>query len=272
MVGVLRLEVGAHRRSVGRHVAALHDAAQRLARVLVVRGRHGAARELGEVGAQRPAATGSFRKHVGHPRVRLVARAHDLHGGQPALAVAFHDDDVVPVHAAHDVGALHLALHRLDARHLPRRGDHRLARPGGAVAVRVLTGIVDVEAHVAVVLHAAHVVTARDQLGYELLDKRRLARVMAAHDSEGRAGDVHHVHAPVLSAHKYSMAQRPSRHSPISFRRPFPRYDSLQTLSPPPLPPLQPTRPPTGRRCRQARRACGRRSGTGARRRAALGA
>lgn len=100
----------------------------------------------------------------------------------------------MPVHAAHDVGALHLALHRLDARHLPWCGDHRLARAGGAVAVRVLAGIVDVEAHVAVVLHAAHVIAARDQLGYELLDKRRLARVVATHDGEGRAGDVHHGH------------------------------------------------------------------------------
>lgn len=167
IVGVLRLEVPA-RGLVG----LLLGATQRLARIVVGR-RHGTARELREVGAQRPAAARALGEHGGHAGVRIVARAHDLDGGQPALAVPLHHHHVVAGHAAHDVGALRFALHRFDARHLPRSGNHRLARAGGAMAVRVLAGVVDVEAHMAVVLHAAHIVAALHQRSDELLDERR---------------------------------------------------------------------------------------------------
>ena len=61
---------------------------------------------------------------------------------------------------------------------------HRLAGAGGAVAVGVLAGVVDVEADMAVVLDAAHVVAACHQFGDQLLDERRLPRIVPADDGD----------------------------------------------------------------------------------------
>ena len=143
----------------------------RLRRVRVVHVRNGVATELREIGAQRPALARAFGEHLGRARVGGVARAHDLDGGQAAFAVPLDDDHVVPGHAGHDIGAFKLALGGFDARHLPRGRDDGFASAGVAVAPRVFTRDVDVEADVAVMLHAAHIEPAPHQLGDEFFDK-----------------------------------------------------------------------------------------------------
>ena len=54
----------------------------------------------------------------------------------------------------------------------------------------------------AVVLDAAHVQTATDQLGDELLDKGCLAGIMTPDDGDRGAGELDHAH--ILRAKKYS--------------------------------------------------------------------
>ena len=78
-------------------------------------------------------------------------------------------------HAAHDVRTLQLTFDGLDACHLPWSGYDGLPRARGAVAVRVLAWIVDIEARMAVVLHAAHIQATRDEFSDEPLDERGLA-------------------------------------------------------------------------------------------------
>ena len=190
VVGMLRLEMLARRLPFPR-LGGFLSPAQLFPRLVVV-GRGQAARELREVGAQRPSVARALFEHVGHARVRLVAGTHDLDGGQAALAVALHNDYVVARHAAHDVRALHFAAHGLHTRHLARRGNDRLAGAGSAVAVGVLAGVVDVEADMAVVLDAAHVMAACHQFGDQLLDERRLPRIVPADDGDCWAGYVNH--------------------------------------------------------------------------------
>ena len=79
----------------------------------------------------------------------------------------------------------------LDTRHLARSRDNRLAGAGVAMPPRVFPGDVDVEPDMAVVLNAAHVQTATDQLGDELLDKGCLAGIMTPDDGDRGAGELH---------------------------------------------------------------------------------
>lgn len=116
----------------------------------------------------------------------LLPGAHDLDGWQAAFAITLDDHHVVAGHARHDVGAFRFPIGGLDTRHLARSRDNRLAGAGVAMPPRVFPGDVDVEPDMAVVLDAAHVQTATDQLGDELLDKGCLAGIMTPDDGRPR--------------------------------------------------------------------------------------
>ena len=161
---------------------------------------HGAAPELGEIRAERPALASTLGEHLGGSGIGLVAGAHDLDGGQAAFAITFDDHHVVAGHARHDVGAFRFPIGGLDTRHLARSRDNRLAGAGVAMPPRVFPGDVDVEPDMAVVLDAAHVQTATDQLGDELLDKGCLAGIMTPDDGDRGAGELDHAH--ILSCEK----------------------------------------------------------------------
>ena len=100
------------------------------------------------------------------------------------------------LHVAHDVGALKLAFDGLDARHLAGARDDGLARARLAVAVRILAGIVDLEADMAMVLDAAHIPSARHKLADRLDDDGRLARIMASDERNRRTWNVQHENLP----------------------------------------------------------------------------
>ena len=132
---------------------------------------HVAASELGEIRAQRPTLAGALGECLGGTGIGLVAGAHDLDGGQAAFAIALDDHHVMTGHARHDIGALRFPIGGLDPRHLTGSRDDGFAGAGVSMPPRVLSGDIDVEPHMAMVLDAAHVQAATDQLGYELLDK-----------------------------------------------------------------------------------------------------
>ena len=149
-----------------------------------------AARLLYEVGAAAAGALGEGGRHV---RIGCVRGAHDLDRGKAALAVPLHDHDVMAGHRAHDLGAFELAFYRFHARNLARGGDHRLGSTRLAMTVRVLARDVDLEVLAMMVLHAAHIVPARDELVDELHDERGLARIVPPHHRNGRAWNVYHI-------------------------------------------------------------------------------
>ena len=161
---------------------------------------HGAASELGEIRAERPAFASALGEHLGGSSIGLVAGAHDLDGGQAAFAITLDDHHVVAGHARHDVGAFSFPIGGLDTRHLARSRDNRLAGAGVAMPPRVFPRDVDVEPDMAVVLDAAHVQTATDQLGDELLDKGCLAGIMTPDDGDRGTGELDHAH--ILSCEK----------------------------------------------------------------------
>ena len=161
---------------------------------------HGATSELGEIRAERPALASALGEHLGSSGIGLVAGAHDLDGGQAAFAITLDDHHVVAGHARHDIGALRFPIGGLDTRHLARCRDNRLAGAGVAMPPRVFPGDVDVEPDMAVVLNAAHVQTATDQLGDELLDTGCLAGIMTPDDGDRGTGELDHAH--ILSCEK----------------------------------------------------------------------
>ncbi len=145
MVGMLRGEmVACGRCGALRHAAPLGR-------------RDGPAPELGEIGAERPAFARALGEHGRGACVGGVARTHDLYRGQAAFAITLNHHDVVARHACDDVVALKLAGRGLDARHLPRAGDDRLGRARMAMTVGIFSGLIDLETHMAVMLHAAHI-------------------------------------------------------------------------------------------------------------------
>ena len=148
--------------------------------------------QLREVRRQRQTLPGRLHEQASRTAVGLVTRAHDLDGGQPAFAVALHHDNVVVRHRAHQLVALHLVFHGLDARHLPRGRNNRLGGAGGPVAVGVLAGNIDVEPAMGMVLDGAHVEPATHQLGDKPLDERRFAGVMPPHDGHSRTWNIDH--------------------------------------------------------------------------------
>ena len=150
------------------------------------------AHDLGEVGAQGPAAAGAFGQDVGGQRVRVVAGAHDLDGGQAAFPIALHHHDVVVGHAADQLVRLRFAVQGLDHGHLARAGDHSFRGAGLAVTIGVLARDVDLEAFPVVVLDAAHVMAASHQLFDELHHQRGLSRIMTTHNRDCRAWNVNH--------------------------------------------------------------------------------
>ena len=162
--------------------------------------RHSTTSELGEIRAERPSLARALGEHLGGSGIGLVAGAHDLDGGQAAFAITFDDHHVVAGHARHDVGALRFPIGGLNTRHLTRSRDNRLAGAGVAMPPRVFPRDVDVEPDMAVVLNAAHVQTATDQLGDELLDKGCLAGIMTPDDGDRGAGELDHAH--ILSCEK----------------------------------------------------------------------
>ena len=148
--------------------------------------------QLREVRRQRQALPGRLHEQASRTAVGLVARAHDLDGGQPAFAVALHHNDVVIRHRAHQLAALHLVFHGLDARHLPRGRNNRFGGAGGPVAVGVLAGNIDIEPAMGMVFDGTHVEPAAHQLGDEPLDERRFAGVVPPHDGHSRTWNIDH--------------------------------------------------------------------------------
>ena len=95
-------------------------------------------------------------------------------------------------HASHDIGAFRLALERLHAGDLSRRCDDSLRSARFTMAVGILARIVDIEALVAVMLHASHVVSPSNKLLDKLHDEGRFPRIVAPDDRDCRARHVDH--------------------------------------------------------------------------------
>ena len=167
---------------------------QRLFRALdaLTLGREKAFRNLGEIGPKRPASLRAQGESLSDALVRLVARTHELDGRQAAFAITLHDDDIVAWHASHDIGAFRLALERLHAGDLPRRCDDGLRSARFAMAVGILARIVDIEALVAVMFHASHVVAPGNKLFDKLHDEGRFPRIVTPDDRDCRARHVDH--------------------------------------------------------------------------------
>ena len=193
MVGMLHGEMATRRRN-GRLLRTF----EHLVSDWVVGRRNRTARELRKVSAERPTATRAFGEHVSYARIGFVARAHDLNSRKPTFAITFHHHDVVAGHATHDIGALNFAFDGFHACHLARSRNHRLACASGTMAIRILSGDVDIEAHVAVVLHTTYVEASSHQFSDKLFDQRCLARIMASNYGHRRTRNVHHTLPPFI--------------------------------------------------------------------------
>ena len=151
------------------------------------------------------------------------AAAEQLDAVRGAALVALGDDDVeAAVVAGDDLGERQLAVEPGDEGEALGRGDHVGLGAGLAVAPGVLAGMVDLE-RVRVVLDGADAQAQLDQLGHELLDQGRLARVALADD--GDEGGLARLRAALpLPGHAVQRSEEPRAGKPgLTPRRPRPR-------------------------------------------------